>query len=121
MRRATSQPYITGEAELVWRPKNAAEWQPYFERALAGYAMGQEGAVMQIDVRSVMVYMKRHDYPIENDEQVSKLLGEYFSRFFGPLWDGVKYRDMRHNVGRSLLIGTDNVLDFLKYNKTRVG
>lgn len=75
--------------------------------------------MVEINCRNVLKFMAKHPgYPSLDDEaeqrHVTKLLDGFFGRFFGPLWDGTKYRDFRHDKGRSLHIGTGNVLDLIK-------
>jgi hypothetical protein len=102
--------------EVSERPVSAADWQPYCERALTEYAQAQQGPVMAIDVRSLLVFMKRHNYPeFESEMTGGKILNSFLSRFFGPTWDGVKYRSVNHKVGKSLHMGTENVLDIIRY------
>lgn len=108
----------TEKAPLTKRPLTGPEWRPYFEQALIDYTSEQEGAMSEISVRNLVNYMQTHDgYPVlENEDSVRKLMNAYLREFFGPTWDGVKYRKHR-SVGRSLLIGTDNVLSMIRHNR----
>ena len=110
------QPYNGQRAPLMGRPVSAADWQPYFEKALTEYATEQRGEVTKIDVKRLLTFMKSRRYPeFASEGSAANLCNKFLSRFFGPTWDGVKYRSVKHHSGRSLLMGTDNVLDFIRY------
>lgn len=106
---------------LAQRPETAEDWRPIFERALGEYVMEQRGGVTLICNRNVLKFiMTRKGYPtIETEEEerhVSRLLSHFFSRFFGPLWDGAKYRTV-DSRGASINVGTDNLLALIRYHK----
>ncbi|MDA4119264.1 MAG: hypothetical protein OK436_01630 [Thaumarchaeota archaeon] len=112
---------IAAVAIAQQKPVNAADWHPIFEKALQAYVLEQEGGITEINCRNLLKFISTHEgYPdIDAEEEarhVTKLLNGYFRRFFGPMWDGVKYRDNR-SKGRSLLVGTDNLLDLIRYNR----
>lgn len=101
-------------------PESLEDWKPIFERALQEYVLEQEGGMTEINTRNLLKFiMKKRGYPEIIDEEkerhVARLLNRFFSEFFGPLWDGVKYRDNKSR-GRSLFVGTDNLLDVIRYN-----
>ncbi|MDG6968280.1 MAG: hypothetical protein JRN50_02340 [Nitrososphaerota archaeon] len=100
---------------------DAATFEPHFRQALAEFALAQQGAMMNITVHNLLAFMQRKGYPmLENEGSMRNLTNAFLSDFFGPTWDGAKYRKLRNgdgnsSKGRSLLIGTDNVLDSLRY------
>jgi hypothetical protein len=94
---------------------SASDWEPVFQKALREYASEQRGGMMIINVRSLMKHMIRSSgYPkieAEDEAVIRGYLARFLSELFGPLWDGVKYRKRNKSLGKSLMLGTDNVID----------
>lgn len=50
----------------------------------------------------------------EDQRRMSQQINVFLADFFGPLWFGTKYRKFSSR-GKSLFVGTDNILDLIKY------
>lgn len=103
----------------IQKPGTLEEWKPVFRRALLEYVLEQEGSITIINCRNLLKFISsRKGYPaIDTEEEanrVSKLLNCFFADLFGITWFGLKYRKMQ-SKGKSLLLGTDNILDIIRY------